>query len=451
MSGGPPGAPADPYDSGHGSPDLHVEHYDLDLTYRVAANRLTGTATLRIRTLATLTEVPLDLHGLTVERVTVAGAALARYVHRGGRLVLRLRGPVPPRTRLTVEVRYRGNPAPVPSRWGPVGWEELDDGVLVASQPTGAPSWFPCNDRPADKATYRTALTVDNPYRVVAHGVLTGPRVRSSTTTWVHEQREPTSTYLATVQVGQYDELTLATAPVPQRAVLPAALAQPARRRLARHGEMMTLFSELFGPYPFAGYTVVVTPDTLEIPLEAQGISIFGANHLSRRSDPDERLVPHELAHQWFGNAVSVASWQHIWLNEGFACYAEWIWSQASGGPSADALARRWHARLAGQPQDLVLSDPGLDRIFDDRVYKRGALTLHALRGELGDLAFFDLVRGWTARHAGGAVTTDDLRRHVAVYAEAAGGGALVTRAADLLAAWLDDPRLPALPPARTR
>ena len=101
---------------------------------------------------------------------------------------------------------------------------------------------------------------------------------------------------------------------------------------------MMKLFVKLFGPYPLStGYTVVVTDDDLEIPLEAQGISIFGANHCDGTRS-SERLIAHELAHQWFGNSVTVRRWRDIWLHEGFACYAEWLWSEESGGRSADEL-----------------------------------------------------------------------------------------------------------------
>ncbi len=170
---------------------------------------------------------------------------------------------------------------------------------------------------------------------------------------------------------------------------------------------MTALFEDRFGPYPFGGYTVVVTDDNLEIPLEAQGLSVFGANHLDGRRG-SERLVAHELAHQWFGNSLTAGRWRDIWLHEGFACYAEWLWSQESGGRSADEQARAAHTRLAALPQDLLVGDPGPDAMFDDRLYKRGALTLHALRRTVGDEAFFTLLRTWVARHRHGTVSTAD-------------------------------------------
>jgi aminopeptidase N len=433
----------DPYRPAHGSDTFHVEHYDLELTYRVAANRLSGTATLRLRPLEQLSEISLDLNGFAVENISVIGARLGRYRHRARKLVVKLADDVPAGSELLLTVRYAGNPKPVPSPWGPLGWEELEDGALVASQPTGASSWFPCNDHPADKATYRTALTVDSPYFVLAHGVLTSRRARAATTTWVYEEHHPTSAYLATVQIGPYEELSLATSPVPQRAVLPPSLKKAARARLGHHGKIMRTFTKLFGPYPFASYSLVVTPDELEIPVEALGVSIFGSNHLA--DEDDQRLVPHELAHQWFGNSVSVTSWQHIWLNEGFACYAEWLWSEAAGDASADALARLWHARLAVLDQDLVLSDPGPGNIFDDRVYKRGALTLHALRRAFGDEPFFALVRDWTTRHRYSAVDTDDFRDLVEEHAALAGGEPLAAELETLLSRWLDSAELPEL------
>jgi aminopeptidase N len=198
----------------------------------------------------------------------------------------------------------------------------------------------------------------------------------------------------------------------------------------------MSVFEELFGPYPFRNYQVVVTDDELEVPVEAQGMSVFGANHVDGRRG-HERLVAHELAHQWFGNGVGLADWRDIWLNEGFACYAEWLWSERSGGPTAAAHAGRAHARLARSPQDLRIGDPGVANLFDDRVYQRGALTLHGLRTRLGDGAFFGVLREWTATHRHGTATTSDFvalaQRHATEPLTA------------FFRTWLAEPRLPVM------
>jgi aminopeptidase len=178
---------------------------------------------------------------------------------------------------------------------------------------------------------------------------------------------------------------------------------------------MIDLFIARFGEYPFDGYSIVVTDDDLEIPLEAQGLAIFGANHADGNGIV-ERLVAHELAHQWFGNSVGLSRWQDIWLNEGFACYCEWLWSEHKGSTSADTLARQYRRQLLGLPFDITVGDPGAEMMFDDRVYKRGALTLHALRLTMGDRDFFELLRAWVATNRDGTVTTDDFRALAASF-----------------------------------
>lgn len=434
---------ADTYTPGHGSTDFSVLHYDLDLDYRVRSNRLAGQALLRVRTARELTALRLDLHGLDVRRVLVDGRRPKKYVKTPDHLTVTLASRARAGQDLVIDVRYGGYPQPVASPWGELGWEELTDGVIVASQPTGAPSWFPCNDRPDDKATFSIAATVESDYSVVTGGTLKAQRRGAGQTRWEYTQDRPTSPYLATLQIGRYEPMQLPGRGVAQSVHLPPRLRQRADHDLARQPAMMELFVSLFGPYPFDSYRVVVTDDDLEIPLEAQGLSIFGANHLDGRRH-SERLVAHELAHQWFGNSVGVADWSHIWLNEGFACYAEWLWWHHMRIRSVDVAARQAWQGLAAQPQDIVIGNPGPRDMFDDRVYKRGALTLHMVRTHLGDDAFFDLLRSWSAAHAYGVVTTADFRDHVRSFDPA---GTLD----DLLDAWLFGTRLPELPIARAR
>ncbi|WP_370078974.1 M1 family metallopeptidase [Streptacidiphilus sp. MAP12-16] len=399
--------PTDPYFPTHGDSRYHVHRYELTLDYRPAPNRLSGSARLTcLGGAEPLTEVVLDFSEFRVNRVLLDGR-VARWSHRAGKLRLRPARPLPAGGAFTVEVHYSGNPRPVRSEWGDLGWEELEDGSLVASQPVGAPSWYPCNDRPADKAAYLVSLTAPSPYAVVANGRLLARTVRAGSTTWVYEQPAPTASYLATVQIGHYQQLVLAAGSVPQVVHMPARLAAACVADFTRQPAMMDLFTELFGPYPFGEYAVVVTDEELDVPVEAQGLSTFGANHVDGRRS-SERLIAHELAHQWFGNSVTIADWRHIWLNEGFAKYAEWLWSEHSGGRTAAQHAAFAHVRLGRLPQDLVLANPGRSLMFDDRLYQRGGLVMHALRGVIGDAAFFALLKEWTAEHRYGVVTTAD-------------------------------------------
>jgi len=432
---------ADPLVPRHGDPSYDVTRYDLDLTWKPSGNQLTARAVLDIVAGASLDRLVLDLHVLRVSKVSVQGAGLRHWRHTSGRIVLRLDGVVAAGTRLRVTVAYGGVPHTVPGPDGDAGWEELEDGLIVASQPHGAPSWFPCNDRASDKATYRVSINLPSQYAVVANGVLTERTPRHSRTTWVWEERHPMATYLATLQIGHYD-VTLLSA---SRARVPVTVAYPPRhqqavgRAFARQVEMLDVFTRLFGPYPFDSYTVVVTDDVLEIPLESQGLSTFGSNFASTDWGA-QRLVAHELSHQWFGNSVTLTHWRDIWLHEGFACYCEWIWSQESGGESTRSQARRHHTRLGGEPQDLVIADPGPEQLFDDRVYKRGALTLHALRLTIGDETFFALLRRWLADHRYGSVTTTDFVSLATLVSN--------TDVGPLLTSWLYDAPLPPLPPS---
>ncbi|MCL1870545.1 MAG: M1 family metallopeptidase [Promicromonosporaceae bacterium] len=428
----------DRYLPNHGSNAYVVDRYGLDLRYRVEPNRLEGTATLTVRAMERLEELRLDLVGLRVSRVEVGGRP-AKHAAKPRSLRVRLPRPVPAGGTATVVVTYSGNPRPAKGPWGETGWEELREGVLVAGQPDGAPTWFPCNDHPGYKAVIDLTFTTDAPYTVIANAPVRKVTRRAGTRTWEFHRTEPTSVYLATVQLGRYDVVPLGTREdVLVQVARPADRAAAVAHDLSRHDELFTTFEELFGPYPFAAYTLVVTADELEIPLEAHGASVFGANHLDGTM-PADRLVAHELAHQWFGNSVTASHWRDIWLHEGFACYAEWLWSERSGGLPATALAAEHHVGLARLPQDLLLSDPGPERMFDDRTYKRGALTLHALRTRVGDEQFFALLREWTHRFRHRTATTADFR---ALVAELCG-----PKAEKSLTPWLDAKPLPKLPP----
>jgi aminopeptidase N len=452
-----PGVP-EPYTPEHGAAGYQVSRYELYLDYRVATNRLAGHAAITARTSTELRKIILNLAGLNVLKLQLDGQRVQRFTQRGGQLVITPPRPLLAGTDFSLDIRYAGSPRPLQGTWGDVGWEELSDGVLVAGQPTGAPSWFPCNDHPGQKATFGFTITTDTNYRVICNGLLVSRHAKASRETWVFEQSEPMATYLATVQIGRYDlrPMVFHTHPPGHRAALPdpaerspvpqflaasPALMAPAQTALSRQGQMMETFESCFGPYPFASYTVVVPNDELEIPLEAQTLSVFGPNHLDQGWE-SQRLVAHELAHQWFGNSLTAATWADIWLHEGFACYAEWLWSEASGEGTATDRAKTAWSGLSIKAQDLIVGDPGPDRMFDDRVYKRGALAVHALRLAAGDGLFFDLLRSWTEGNRFGSVTTqgfveaaDQVCSHVPGFA-----------AESLLHPWLYQTRLPAFP-----
>lgn len=428
---------ADPYIAGHGDLSYDVTHYDLSLTYALPSNRLEGTAVIHCRAVEELTRVALDLR-LKVLKVSVEGRRVKRHTSLAGKLTVVLAEPVPAGEEFAVTVKYSGNPAPIAKRGqDPAGWEELEDGVIVASQPHGAPSWFPCNDRVSSKATYAVSLATAADYHVEFSGEPLTVERRGASRTWTFRQSEPIPAYLATVQIGRY-RVTKQKAVVPMRVVGPADIkANGFSASFGRQPDMMAFFIDRFGPYPFRGYTAVITDDPLEIPLESASLSTFGRNFASADWE-SVRLVAHEMAHQWFGNAVTAGEWKDIWLHEGFACYAEWLWSEESGHKTAQAWARHHHRLLVDQSQLAPLSDPTPALMFEDWVYKRGALTLHALRAKMGDATFFGILRSWVAEHRGGSVSSADFVAHCS---RAAGRDL-----ADWFAPWLDERELPVLP-----
>ena len=198
------------------------------------------------------------------------------------------------------------------------------------------------------------------------------------------------------------------------------------------------MFDEPVRPVPVRATTqLVVTDDDLEIPIEAQGLSIFGANHFDGRRT-DERLVAHELAHQWFGNSLTVGRWSDIWLHEGFACYAEWLWSEESGGPSAAGPRGRRARGLSRKPQDLVLADPGARTdVRRPGLQARRADPARAAPGS-GRRPFFTLLRTWTSEHRHSNVTTTQFKDLAARFSD--------TSLRPLWDAWLGQKELPAPP-----
>ena len=423
----------DPYVPGHGDASYDVRHYALGLTYKLVGNRLDGDAVLSCTATEDTSSVAVDLAGLRVGKVLLDGRP-TRFSHRGSRITVT--APLEAGQEFELRITYSGSPGTIRSKGqDDAGWEELTDGAIVAAQPHGAPAWFPCNDRPSSKATFAATLCAPSDYYVAMSGRLTGTRRRGSTLEWTYEMDQPMAPYLATAQIGRYEsrdlgeDITMVCPPDLGGKGYDASFGQqPA---------MMRFFESRFGLYPFAGYTVVVTDDPLEIPLESQSLSTFGRNFASDDWD-DVRLVAHELAHQWFGNAVTLREWKDIWLHEGFACYAEWLWSEESGRETCDERARHHHARLAEEPEDLLLADPGAELMFDDRVYKRGALTLHALRLTIGDHDFFELLEQWVEEHGGGNAATEDFQ----LLADKVSGREL----GGLFDAWLRQTDLPDLP-----
>ncbi|MCD4684931.1 MAG: M1 family metallopeptidase [Anaerolineae bacterium] len=344
-----PGSIGDAYYPSLGNSGYDVLHYTIDLHADVDRDLISGTTTIEAHALDDLNTFHLDFAGLTVETVAVNDAAVDwdRVEHE---LIVIPLVPLPADEPFTVAVTYSGKPAGVQMSGIPflTGWTNYGGGVFVASEPAGSAGWYPVNDHPLDKATYTFRITVPQPYVVAANGVLTETLDDGDQTTYVWEMRQPLASYLATVNIDEFVRVE-ETGPhgLPIRNYFPPDLVDQATLEFAKTADMIAYFEDVFGPYPFEAYGVVVADTGFPFALETQTISLFSRSWISG-AGAAESAVAHELAHQWFGNSVSLSDWQDIWLNEGFAVYAEWLWFGHQDGPERlDELVRSTYTQIA--------------------------------------------------------------------------------------------------------
>ncbi|MGZ5315803.1 MAG: M1 family metallopeptidase [Solirubrobacterales bacterium] len=397
-----PGSPGlgDPYFPRAGNGGYQVEHYGLRIGFKPRRGTIRARARLSARATQALNAFNLDLHGLKVRRVEVDGAA-ARHRHRGGELTVFPAAPIADGAAFEAVVRYRGRPHPFAGgRHWPSGWNLTPDGAFVANEPRGAPSWFPCNDHPSDKASYDFEITVPRGTTAMANGTLRRVRRRGRTTTFLWRAAEPMATYLATVTSGRFRLQRSRTAGIPSWTALAPDEARRARGALARSGAILRRFARLLGPYPFTSTGAIVDSGFPGEALEVQTRPLYG-----EASPP--WIVAHELAHQWFGDAVTPASWPDIWLNEGFATWSQWWWKARGRERGLRAIFRRQMRIPAskGWAWRPAPGDPGPRKLFFYSVYYRGALALEALRRRVGQAAFGRILRRWIAEHRYGNAT----------------------------------------------
>jgi aminopeptidase N len=413
------GAPGigDEFYPGLGNGGYDVEHYDLDLFFDPAADLLDAAVVITATATQDLTAFNLDFRGFEIVDLRVNGRP-ASFERSGMELTITPAEPIASGETLEIIVAYAGTPSGVSSPAFPgisLGWQVGPDGErYVVAEPDGANSWFPANDHPLDKATFRYTVTVPDGYAVGATGEFLGTETGSSgigdVVTYTWDMDDPMAPYLATIVIGEGyqlidDKASTEVAGIPIRNFLPPDLAAAPPTALAKTGEMVAVLEEAFGPYPFDEYGIAVV-GAFPAALENQTFSIFGRPMVN--APFFELVLVHELAHQWFGDSVSLAQWNDMWLNEGFATFSELLWIEHLNGRPAynEAVAnRRQSAGLAGYPP------PGLPPptdLFNGGVYQLGGLLLVDLREEIGDEAFFTLLRTYTAAFADGNATTED-------------------------------------------
>jgi len=391
-----------------GNGGYDVAHYDIHDTWRIRTGSLSGWTDVSAIATQSLSSFHLDLV-LAVDSVTVDGRS-ATYTRDGvHELVVTPAVPLVPGQRFVVRVAYHGRPAGI-GYGGEKPFFTVGHETMATNEPHIAPWWYPANDHPSDKATFDITVRVPAGRQVISNGRLVRHVVAGHWASWHWRMSRPMATYLAffaaggfRIERGVHDGLPWLDA-VSLEYGKPAQL--DALRLMRRSSGIVSWLQTQFGRYPFGSTGGLVTGIFTGFALENQGrptYPFFGSGREARST------VVHELAHQWFGDEVSVQRWRDIWLNEGFATWAEWRYAETHGGERAQhRLQREYAARPASRPfWRLVVADPGPDHLFDAPVYDRGAMALQALRHRIGTTRFLRLLRTWAARHAYGNATVE--------------------------------------------
>ncbi|PRY43449.1 M1 family metallopeptidase [Umezawaea tangerina] len=397
-----PGAPGigDPYYPNSGNGGYDALHYDIRLNYQPSNDNLSGTTTILAKATQDLSRFNLDFL-LNVQSVRVNNK-VASFTQQGGELVVDPKATLAKGSDLTVVVTYSDSPS-TKSVDGYTAWKKTPTGALAIDEPDIAPWWYPSNNHPTDKATFDVSVAVPDGVEVISNGRLTGTTKQiNGWTRWNWRSTKPQNTYSTFVSIGQF-EIRQSTSPsgLPVVNAYAEGLGEfegAAKASVERTPEILEFESGFFGPYPFEAQGGVVTGG-IGFALENQTRPNYDTAFWRRGGNT--YVVAHELAHQWFGDSVSVHGWKDIWLNEGFASYAEWLWSEHVGEGTAQENSDYVYSLYPADDPfwDVLPGDPGAANQFDGAVYDRGALTLHALRSAVGDEAFFTTLQTWVAQH----------------------------------------------------
>ncbi|MFC5178065.1 M1 family metallopeptidase [Nocardioides taihuensis] len=391
---------------GQGNAGYEVRHYDVDLTYAPDTNHLDAVTHLRARAFTELASFHLDLEGLTVEAVTVDGTD-ATWTRQGHELVVTPATAVA-RGRFDVTVTYSGTPLEHTDPDGSTeGWVRSDtgDGATALGEPVGTMTWVPSDNTPGDKATWTFDITVPDGTEAAANGDLVSHDSDGASTTWTWVQDVPMATYLATVAIGQFDmaETTMTSirgGEIPIWSFVDPTVGSTADAQ-ALLPKVIRFEERRFGPYPGTSAGMIVDDVDVGYALETQDRPFYPYGL-------GTGALVHETAHQWYGDSVTLTDWHDIWLAEGFATYAQWLWDSAHGGASPAARFRALYAKPASSslwhPAPVKFTDPA--DLFGAPSYQRGAMTLQALRARVGGEDFSRILRRWATEHRDGNVRT---------------------------------------------
>ena len=420
-----------------GNGGYDVQRYVIALAVDPPGNVITGTTTLEAKALTRLSSFNLELQGLTIAQVLVNDEP-AEFTRQESEVIITPARSLAASRTFTVMIAYHGSPRPALSKSGigRMGWFHAEDGTInVVSEPDGASTWYPVNDHPRDKASYRFEILVPKPWMVVATGMLREVIDLGAYNNYTWEMEAPMASYLASINIDEY-VVVEAEAPggIRMRNYFPPGYPEERRMNFGTMPEMIAYFSWLFGEYPFDTYGVVITDNLPFCPgaLEGQSLSI----HCPDQTMASEYVIAHEIAYQLFGDSVSLENWQDLWLKEGLASYAGWLWEHRH----EDLAAFTAYVRERKTEFKLLapIAQPPTDPLYGAEAYIGGAIFFHALRLQVGDPAFFEALRMYSQEYRGGNANVEEFISVV----EAASG----QRLDEFFNEWLNVTELPELP-----
>lgn len=397
-------------------------HYTLDIAVNPATKLVEGSVRIEALPLApALASIDLDLDpALSVSDVRSRAGSSIEWLRAGDVLTVYLPAPAAAGDTIAVDVYYSGYPATAAEPGMFFSSAAGAPLVYTLSEPWSARAWWPCKDYPDDKATFDLSFSVPQTITAASNGVLVGTsdetRWSAPYRRWHWRESHPMSTYLASLAAALYTRIDGEWVASPGDTMPLAHYVYPYLEAAARvdfsiAGPALSFFSEIFGIYPYADEKYGVALSPLGGGMEHQTLTTYGAS-LVRGDHYYDWLYVHELAHQWVGDLVTCRSWEHIWLNEGFASYSESMWFEHLGGAASlktymESQDRplTWNGPILRDPDN---PDPWY--YFDNVVYDKASWVLHMLRRVMGDEAFFDVLSAWCAdpgRRYGAAVTDD--------------------------------------------
>ncbi|MBB6032269.1 M1 family metallopeptidase [Phytomonospora endophytica] len=431
---------ADPLYPDYGNADVDVLHYGLALDYDPTTSVLAGTATITLRAVRAVDGLRLDFaDNLRVGEATLDGTPVT--ASQSGHDVT-FDASLAAEAQAVLTVVYEGVPEQAPA---PTTRSDFDDGLgmrpesdgslWTMQEPYGAFTWYPVNDHPSDEALYDITVAVPEGWSGVASGRFMGEAPDGDRTVFTWHSADPVASYLTTLAVDEFEKIEM-TGPneLPITAWIPRESMREFEAPLRKMPEHIAYIAERYGPYPFDAAGVVLVGG--ESAMETQEMITFSSALGTMGPELIESVMVHELAHQWFGDAVTPVDWRGVWLNESMATYIEDMWNADQGFTTEREVVENW--RSADQ---ILRDEAGPPGQYDARqfassnVYICTALMMYEIRTKIGESRFTEMMRDWVQKQPNTQQDRESFTAWVNQYA-----GEDLT---GLIDEWLDSPTTP--------